>query len=254
MHPPRLQGCLRRENDKLHPMRRRESPAATAARARKIVAALERLYPEAECALRHESPLQLLIATILSAQCTDARVNQVTPGLFRRYPDAAAFARADLGRLESDIRSTGFFRMKARNIKGCCQAILERHGGEVPDRLEDLVQLPGVGRKTANVVLGNAFRIPGITVDTHVGRLARRLELTRHEDPVKVEFDLMELFPRRSWSVASLQLILHGRGICHARSPRCEACGLRPLCPYPERALRPATPGRAARRSSAGPA
>ena len=232
------------------PMRRRESPAATAARAHKIVAELERLYPEAECALRHDNPLQLLIATILSAQCTDARVNLVTPDLFRRYPDAAAFARADLRQLESAIRSTGFFRMKSRNIKGCCQAIQERHGGKVPDRLEDLVKLPGVGRKTANVVLGNAFGIPGITVDTHVGRLARRLELTRHEDPVKVEFDLMELFPRARWSIASMQLILHGRRTCHARSPRCEACGLRSLCPYPDRAMRPVPRGRVARRSA----
>jgi endonuclease-3 len=232
-------------------MKSREKPEATAARARQIVAELERLYADAECALGHENPLQLLVATILSAQCTDARVNQVTPGLFRHYPDAAAFARADLRQLESAIRSTGFFRMKARNIKGCCQAIQERHAGKVPDRLEELVALPGVGRKTANVVLGNAFGIPGITVDTHVGRLARRLELTRHEDPVKVEFDLMDLLPRERWSIVSLQLILHGRQICHARAPRCEACGLRPLCPYPDRAMRPAPRRRTSRRGAA---
>ena len=223
-------------------MKTKRKPATAAVRARRIVAELRRLYPEAECALRHDNPLQLLVATILSAQCTDARVNMVTPELFRRYPDAAAFAGADLRALESAIRSTGFFRMKARNIKACCQAILERHLGKVPDRLEDLVKLPGVGRKTANVVLGNAFGIPGITVDTHVGRLARRLELTRHDDPVKVEFDLMELLPKDRWSVASLQLILHGRRVCHARAPRCEACGLRRLCPYPDRAIRPVPP------------
>ena len=233
-------------------MKRRKRPVPAAERARGIVTELQHLYPEAECALRHESPLQLLIATILSAQCTDARVNMVTPELFRRWKDAAAFARADLRQLESAIRSTGFFRMKARNIKACCQAILERHGGRVPNSLEELVKLPGVGRKTANVVLGNAFGIPGITVDTHVGRLSRRLELTRHEDPVKVEFDLMALLPQDRWSVASLQLILHGRKICHARAPRCEDCGLRRLCPYPERAFRPLPPKPESRRRSAG--
>jgi endonuclease-3 len=202
-------------------------------RALRIVEKLEEAYPEVETALHHDNPLQLLVATILSAQCTDARVNMVTPALFRKYPDAEAFARSNARQLESAIRTTGFFRSKAKNIREACRAIQERFGGRVPDRLEDLVTLPGVGRKTANVVLGNAFGIPGITVDTHVGRLSRRLGLTLHEDPVKVEFDLMELIPREKWSTFSLQLIWHGRRVCVARAPRCGECVLYALCPYP---------------------
>ena len=204
-------------------------------RVARILGHLEELYPEVETALRHENPLQLLVATILSAQCTDARVNQVTPGLFKRFPDAKAFAGVPLRQLEAAIRSTGFYRMKARNIKKCCRMIQERFEGRVPDRLEDLVTLPGVGRKTANVVLGSAFGVPGITVDTHVGRLSRRLGLSREKDPVKVEFDLMKVIPREKWSIFSLQLIWHGRRVCHSRAPRCAACLLDPDCPYPDK-------------------
>ena len=211
--------------------------AGRSQRALRIVAALQEQYPEAGCALRHDNPLQLLVATILSAQCTDARVNLVTPALFNRFPDAQAFAKASSRQLETAIRTTGFFRNKARNIKACCRTIQDRFGGQVPDRLEDLVTLPGVGRKTANVVLGNAFGIPGITVDTHVGRLSRRLGLTRHDDPVKVEFDLMKLIPKEKWSTFSLQLIWHGRRVCSARAPGCGECALRSLCPYPSRAM-----------------
>jgi endonuclease III len=223
---------------------------AEGARVARILEELERHYPAAECPLHHDNPLQLLIATILSAQCTDARVNMVTPGLFKKFPDAAAFAAAPLRSLESAIRTTGFFRSKARNIRNCCRAIQERFGGKVPASLEDLVTLPGVGRKTANVVLGHAFGIPGITVDTHVGRLSRRLGLSRHEDPVKVEFDLMKLIPREQWSSFSIQLILHGRQVCHARIPRCTECFLRSLCPYPEMAARMNPAGLSARTAS----
>ncbi|MCI0567466.1 MAG: endonuclease III [Acidobacteria bacterium] len=214
------------------------SRKAVAARAAQIVDRLEELYPDVQCALHHDNPLQLLVATILSAQCTDARVNLVTPELFRKFPDAQAFAGARLKELESAIRTTGFFRNKAKNIRECCRAILKRFGGGVPSTLEDLVTLPGVGRKTANVVLGSAFGIPGITVDTHVGRLSRRLGLTKHQDPVKIEFDLMKLIPEEKWSTFSLQLIWHGRRVCHARSPRCGECTLNALCPYPARLSR----------------
>jgi len=205
-------------------------------RIERILSGLDGHYPGAGTALSHEDPLQLLVATILSAQCTDDRVNRVTPPLFRKYPDARAFARADIRDLEGLIRSTGFFRSKARNIRECCRGLVERFGSRVPSKLEELVTLPGVGRKTANVVLGSAFGIPGITVDTHVGRLSRRLGLSRHEDPVKVEFDLMKIIPKSRWSSFSLQLILHGRRVCASRRPRCEACFLRELCPYPARA------------------
>jgi endonuclease III len=200
-------------------------------RARRISHVLAELYPDAECALRHESPLQLLIATILSAQCTDARVNLVTPALFARYQTAADFASAKPQELERLIASTGFFRMKAKNIRACCQILVDRFAGDVPGTLEELVQLPGVGRKTANVVLGDAFGVPGITVDTHVGRLSRRLGLTVHGDPVKVEFDLMAVVPQAEWTSISHGLILHGRQVCFARKPQCEACALNRLCP-----------------------
>jgi endonuclease-3 len=206
------------------------TPAARR-RVRRILDVLADLYPDAECALKHQSPLQLLIATILSAQCTDARVNLVTPALFARYRTAKDFAVAKPQELERLIASTGFFRMKAKNIRACCQALLERHGGEVPGTLEELVQLPGVGRKTANVVLGDAFGVPGVTVDTHVGRLSRRLGLTVHADPVKVEFDLMAVVPQAEWTTFSHRLILHGRRVCFARRPQCEGCALRRLCP-----------------------
>jgi endonuclease III len=215
------------------------SRKVVAARAAQILDRLEELYPDVACPLHHDNPLQLLVATILSAQCTDARVNLVTPELFRKYPDARAFAEAKPKQLEAAIRTTGFFRNKAKSIRECCRAILKRFGGKVPQSLEELVSLPGVGRKTANVVLGSAFGIPGITVDTHVGRLSRRLGLTKQEDPVKVEFDLMKLIPNEKWSSFSLQLIWHGRRVCLARSPRCGDCALRSLCPYPTRLSRP---------------
>jgi endonuclease-3 len=196
-----------------------------------LLAELDRLYPNAECELNYRSPLELLIAVILSAQCTDRRVNQVTPVLFARFRTADDYAMADITELEHLIRSTGFYRNKARNIRDCCQAIVERHGGEVPRTLEELTALPGLGRKSANCVLGDAFGVPGITVDTHVGRLARRLGLTRHTDPVKVEFALMKLVPQPSWTRMSHQLILHGRRVCRSQRPRCGDCTLAPLCP-----------------------
>ena len=212
----------------------RESRQQTVARARRIVVGLRRLYADADCALHHESALQLLVATILSAQCTDERVNQVTPALFRAYPDAGAYAAVDAAELEDAIRSTGFFRNKARSLIGLGRALVDRHGGEVPDTMEQLTQLPGVGRKTANVILGTWFGVPGITVDTHVKRLSKRLALTSHSDPVKIEFELMELFAKQDWPFASHALIWHGRRVCKARAPACELCGLRPECPFPD--------------------
>ncbi len=175
--------------------------------------------------------MQLLVSVILSAQCTDARVNLVTPALFAHYPDAAAFAAADRAELERLIRSTGFFRNKARSIQLCCREIVENHGGQVPATMEELTPLPGVGRKTANVVLGNAFGTPGIPVDTHVGRLSRRMGLTVHADPVKVERDLMDLIPKKEWTMFGHRMIHHGRQVCRARRPLCEECGLAKLCP-----------------------
>jgi endonuclease III len=200
-------------------------------RAASIHRKLTELHPEPACALIHENALQLLVATILSAQCTDVRVNLVTPALFARYRDARAFAESEPAELEEAIRSTGFFRNKARNIRACCQAIVSKHGGEVPRTLEELVELNGIGRKTANVVLGNAFAVPGITVDTHVGRLSRRLGLSKHTDPEKVERDLMALIPRKDWTDFSHRLILHGRQVCFARKPNCAGCTLQRLCP-----------------------
>ena len=208
-----------------------ESPAKTTMRAQQITGALASLYPDSHCALQHQGPWQLLVATILSAQCTDARVNLVTPALFKRYPDSQAMALAEAAELEKFVQSTGFFRNKTKNLQACCQALVERHGGAVPSTLEELVLLPGVGRKTANVVLGTSFGIPGITVDTHVGRLSRRLGLSRLTDPVKVEHDLMALLPASDWTITCLRLIDHGRTVCDARKPRCEACALSPLCP-----------------------
>jgi endonuclease-3 len=198
---------------------------------RRILHVLAELYPDAHCALHHDNPLQLLIATILSAQCTDVRVNIVTPALFACYPDARAFAEADVGELEKAIQSTGFFRNKARNIKACCAILVRDHHGQVPATMEELVTLPGVGRKTANVILGNAFGVPGITVDTHVGRLSRRLGLTKADDPVKVEQDLMAIVPRKDWTMFSHRLIFHGRQVCFARNPNCPGCALAKVCP-----------------------
>jgi endonuclease-3 len=200
-------------------------------RARRIARLLAKTYPDAHCALHHDGPLQLLIATILSAQCTDARVNMVTPALFKRYPDAAAFAEAEPRELEEMIRSTGFFRNKARNIIACCRQLVEQHGGEVPATMDELVPLPGVGRKTANVILGNAFDVPGIPVDTHVARLSGRMGLTEESDPVKIERDLMRLIPEKDWTMFGHRMIFHGRQVCHARKPLCEQCVVAGLCP-----------------------
>jgi endonuclease-3 len=200
-------------------------------RARKINRKLAELYPDAACALHYETPVQLLIATILSAQCTDVRVNMVTPALFRRYPDAKAFAAADQQELEAAIQSTGFFRNKARNIIACCKQLVEKYGGQVPATMDELVNLPGVGRKTANVILGNAFAVPGITVDTHIQRLSRRMGLTSANSPHKIELDLMELLPSKDWTMFSHRMIFHGRQVCHARKPKCDRCVLKRICP-----------------------
>ena len=202
------------------------------ARAKAILKSLKRLYPDATCALTHRSAFELLAATILSAQCTDARVNLVTPELFRRYPDASALAAARQGEVEAIIRSTGFFRNKAKNLIAMAQALVADHAGEVPDTMAALHRLPGVGRKTANVVLGNWYGInDGVTVDTHVTRLSRLLGLTSHTDPVKIERDLMALVPRKDWTLVSHLLILHGRAVCIANRPKCGACVLARLCP-----------------------
>jgi endonuclease III len=200
--------------------------------AAQIVKRLKAAYPEARCALDFRTPLQLLVATILSAQCTDTRVNVVTQDLFRKYPDAQAFAAARLSELERAIQSTGFFRNKAKNIKNCCRALVAQFAGQVPQDLDALVKLPGVGRKTANVVLGTAFAIPsGVVVDTHIGRLSRRLGMTRHADPVKVERDLMGQLPKREWIDFGHRMIAHGRQICVARKPKCDLCPLGSICP-----------------------
>lgn len=200
-------------------------------RARRIVRELASVYPDAHCALHYSNPLQLLVATILSAQCTDIRVNMVTPALFARYPDAQAFAGADRKELEKLIQSTGFFRNKARNIQLCCQQLVEQYGGAVPATMEELVPLAGVGRKTANVILGNAFGLPGIPVDTHVSRLSQRMGLTVVSDPVKIERDLMDLVPKKEWTMFGHRMIFHGRQVCHARKPACDQCTLADLCP-----------------------
>ncbi len=201
-------------------------------RVQAVIKSLDKLYPKASCTLEHNSPLQLLVATILSAQCTDERVNMVTPALFKRFPKAKDYAGADLAELEDMVRSTGFFRNKAKSIQGMAKGLVGEHGGQVPDDLKKLVKLPGVGRKTANVVLGDAFDVPGITVDTHVGRVSRRLEFIGTSDAVKAEFALMEIIPQRRWTKFSHQVILHGRQICQARKPDCPDCGLKPQCPF----------------------
>lgn len=194
--------------------------------------ALSQEYPDAQCALHHADPFQLLVATILSAQCTDERVNMVTPALFQRFPTPSAMAEADQAELEDLIRTTGFFRNKAKALLGMARALVERHGGEVPATMEELTQLPGVGRKTANVVLGNCFGVPGITVDTHVQRLARRWGLTRETDPEKIERDLMECIPRKEWTAFSHRTIWHGRRVCQARKPLCDRCVLKKWCDH----------------------
>lgn len=213
---------------------RRESRAARRRRTEEILRRLEEEYPDAHTALDHANPFELVVATILSAQCTDERVNQVTPELFRRYPDADAMAAAPLATLEELIRSTGFFRNKARSLKGLAQVVAE-HGGRVPDTMEALTALPGVGRKTANVVLGNAFGTNvGVVVDTHVGRLSRRLALSEESSAEKVERDLMDLVPQEKWTLWSHLLIFHGRQVCKARKPLCGECVLVDLCPSAE--------------------
>ena len=208
-----------------------ESRLALVRRARRMARELAVLHPDAHCELDFTTPLELAVATILSAQCTDRRVNEVTPALFARYPAAADYAAADRAELEDLVRPTGFFRNKATSLLGLGSALVERHGGRVPGRLEDLVALPGIGRKTANVVLGDAFGVPGITVDTHLGRLVRRFGWTAEQDPVKVEHVVGALVPHRDWTPFSHRTIFHGRRVCHARKPACGACGLARWCP-----------------------
>jgi endonuclease-3 len=205
--------------------------AEAAERVGKILPILEKVYPDARTALNFKNPLELLIATILSAQCTDVRVNMVSKDLFRKYKSAGDWAKADIKEIESDIKSTGFYHNKAVSIKGACSEIVERFDGKVPNTMEELVTLPGVGRKTANVVLGNAFGVPAIACDTHVIRLSRRLGLSENSDPVKLEFDLAEIVPKKSWTLFSHLLILHGRNVCKARKPDCENCPIAKFCP-----------------------
>jgi len=221
----------------------RESQAARRARAREIVKQLEQAYPEAACALQHRSPFELLVATILSAQCTDKMVNQVTPRLFARFPNPRALADAPPAEIERIIQPTGFFRQKTKSIQAAARDLVERFGASVPGTLEELVTLRGVGRKTANVVLGDAFGVPGLTVDTHMMRVNRRLALTQHEDPVKIERDLMQLVPREEWTSYSHRVIQHGRVCCDARHPQCERCPLRELCPWPDSRAARGKPG-----------
>ncbi|UCF00228.1 MAG: endonuclease III [Planctomycetota bacterium] len=205
--------------------------AEAAERIRKILPLLKKIYPQAKTALRFTNPLELLIATILSAQCTDARVNMVTKEVFRKYRTAKDWAKADLKEIESDIKSTGFYRNKAISIKGVCTEVIERLGGNIPDTMDELVKLPGVGRKTANVVLGNAFGVPAIACDTHVIRLSRRLQLSGNSDAVKLEFDLAEIVPKKDWTLFSHMLIFHGRNVCKARKPDCQNCQIAEFCP-----------------------
>lgn len=200
-------------------------------RIKKIWPVLKKAYPDAKIALKYVNPLELLIATILSAQCTDKRVNMVTMDLFKKYKSAGDWSKADLKDIESDIRSTGFFRNKAVNIKGACTKIIEQYDGKVPGNMEELLTLPGVGRKTANCVLGDAFGIPGITCDTHVIRLSRRLGLSENSDPVKLEFDLAEIVPKANWTLFSHLVITHGRNVCTARKPNCPDCQIAQHCP-----------------------
>ncbi len=204
-------------------------------RAKQIDAALHSAFPGAKCSLDYANSLQLLIATILSAQCTDARVNMTTPALFARYKTAAEFAESEPAELEKLIQSTGFYRNKAKSIREACKDIVALHGGEVPKTLDDLYNLHGVGRKTANVVLGNAFGIPGMVVDTHVGRISRRLGFTKNTDAVKVEHDLMRIFPKERWTRLGHEMILLGRKFCKAPTPKCTGCPIVELCPYPKK-------------------
>ncbi len=231
--------AAKKKTGRFVPGRRKDLPETAKREAHKrigpILELLEDAYPEANCALHHDNPLQLLVATILSAQCTDERVNIVTKELFRNYRTAADYAHADQARLESEVHSTGFFRNKAKNIIGMGKRLVEEHGGVVPKTMEEMLALPGVARKTANVVLGNAWGIAsGVVVDTHVGRISQRLGLTKSDDPVRVEEDLQRLVPKERWIRLSHQLILHGRAICDSRRPRCGVCTLAPHCPSAE--------------------
>jgi endonuclease-3 len=209
-------------------MKRRE-------RAARILMVLNTRYPNVQTQLLHGNPFELLIATILSAQCTDSQVNRVTPELFRRMHGPEDFVAAPVAEIEGIVRPTGFYRNKTRNIKACCRALVDLHGGGVPRTLAELVKLPGVGRKTANVVLGAAFDTPGVVVDTHVARISNRLALTRHKDPKKIEIDLMRVIPKREWSDFSLRLIFFGRETCTARKPKCPGCPLETICPFPRK-------------------
>ncbi len=209
----------------------RESIAKKSIRATEINKIFDELYKGADCTLNYQNALQLLISTQLAAQCTDARVNLVTPALFEKYPDVYAFANADELELREDIRSTGFFRNKAKNIIGCCKTLIDKFGGEVPQTMEELLSLPGVGRKTANLVLGDFFGIPGIVVDTHATRLSNRMGFTANKDPYKIELDLQKLLPKENWSQFCHYLVFHGREYCDARSPRCSDCPIAHLCP-----------------------
>ncbi|HHV98092.1 MAG TPA: endonuclease III [Clostridiaceae bacterium] len=197
-----------------------------------IIKVFDKLYDDAECTLKYTDPLQLLIATQLAAQCTDERVNIVTETLFKKYKNVHDFANADIAELEEDIRPTGFFRNKARNIINCCKMIISEFGGEVPNTMEDLLKLPGVGRKTANLILGDIFGIPGIVVDTHAKRLSQRMGFTKSDNPEKIEYDLMEIVPKENWSKFCHQLVYHGRAICNARKPKCSECPIRQYCDY----------------------
>jgi endonuclease III len=216
----------------------RVSLAAQKIRGREILNRLKQLYPDATCSLDYETPLQLMVATILAAQCTDERVNKVTPALFKRYPDAAAFAGADIEELESLVKTCGFYHNKAKNIRLACQRIMAVFDGEVPRTMEDLTSLAGVARKTANVVSSNIYHVNlGFTVDTHVTRLTNRMGFTQHQDAVKIERDLMKIFPQPEWEETSIHLIYHGRAICDARKPLCDRCELADLCPSAGKAL-----------------
>ena len=200
-------------------------------RALKIIKRLKKEFPHAKCALNYKNPLELLVATILSAQCTDERVNKVTLNLFKKYKTVQDYAESSLRELEKDIHSTGFFRNKAKSIRECCKGMIEKHKGKVPRTMEELVKLPGIGRKTANVILGNVFDIPGIVVDTHVRRLSNRMGLTTLQDPVKIEFDLQKIIPQKEWTNFSHLLIWHGRKTCIARKPKCDVCCISDVCP-----------------------
>lgn len=224
----------------------RESRKDRTARARRIVRALFKRHPDATCALVHGDAYELLVATILSAQSTDKLVNRITPALFRRFPDAPSLAAAVPETVEQLIHESGFFRQKTKSLIGMARGLVERHGGAVPGSMDELVQLPGVGRKTANVILGNCFDVPGVVVDTHVARLAERMGLTRETDPTKIERDLMQLVPERDWTQFSHAMIFHGRRICSARAPRCEECPVFDDCPWPKRR------GTTARKAGAG--